>query len=84
MIRLDIDEYCNNCPEFESDMYRNGKLVRTYQNLFKVKWTGSPKNMEPNKHRDIFWMPITDLLAYEDHMTFVCEKFVEINKKEMI
>lgn len=81
---LDILEAELYCPEFESDMYINGKLVRTYQNLFKVKWTGSPKNMEPNKHRDIFWMPITDLLAYEDHMSFVCEKFVEINKKEMI
>ena len=23
MIRLDIDEYCNNCPEFESDVKKD-------------------------------------------------------------
>lgn len=68
------------CPEFEADMKRNDKLVRTYQNLFKVRWSGIPKNMEPNKHRNLFWMPIKDLLAYEGHMSFVCEKFVELNK----
>lgn len=23
MIKLDIDEYCNNCPEFESDVKKD-------------------------------------------------------------
>lgn len=77
---LDILEAELYCPEFERYMKRNDKIVISYQNLFLVKWAGEPKNMEPNKHRSLFWMPVKELLAYEGHMSFVCEKFVELNK----
>lgn len=51
--------------QFNMDEYRNDKLVRTYNHLYITTTDNADyskmKNMEPKKHRDMFWMDIKDL-----------------------
>ena len=46
---------------FTTDRYKSDEDIRVGVFFEATGWTGTPKNMEPERHGDIFWFPETEL-----------------------
>ena len=55
--------------QFSVDAYRNDKLIKTFNHVYLTTTDSADiskiKNMEPKKHRDMFWMDLKDFKKLE-------------------
>lgn len=85
-VNLDIKK-AMEIAVFNIDSYRNDKIVRLYNHLFVVTTNdidlSTLKNMEPKKHRDMFWMDLEDIKRLKTR-SFMTKVFIDTLNKGYI